>query len=781
MNDKLYYNYFRDDWMSALPLGNGRIGAMLYGNPMCETIEINEESLWSGKPLKEEYSTDKNALERVRKLLFEEKIEEATELAQESFLATPSRVRSYESFGEIKIDFKDKREVIQPDDYYKYLDLSTAIGGVNYKKGNTSYTTECFVSEKFDTFLYKASTENKEIFDCDVTLERKQDAYTSTLKNDLLILRGVITFEDDPIKGEGDEGMCFMGALKLKTDGILKGNKKSVSVKNATYVIVYGAFETAYDVTKYDFDNSKDLKKIIFEKIDKVYNEDYEKAKKEHIESHQKLYNRVNLEIECDECEEKSTDFALWHVQGGENPLKLMQLYYNFGRYLLTESSGKKATLPANLQGIWCHDFLPPWGSDYHTNINLQMNYWPCEVANMSETFKPYIDFMKIISEKGIETAKQLYHTKGWTVHHTTDVFGRTGVHDSVDCGFFPMAGPWLCANLWEHYEFTNDEEYLKEIYPILKGSCEFLKDFLVEDKNGYLVTNPSDSPENKYWYYNEKGEKKKAMFTYGATMDFEIIHFIFTRMIFMCEHFGKDTEFKNSLEEILKRLPPLRISERYGTICEWIKDYEETEPSHRHISHLFGLYPSDQINETEPIIFEGAKKTIERRISHGGGATGWSRAWIINFYARLKDGNSAWENVKKLLTNSTALNLFDMHPPFQIDGNFGGISGISEMLLQSHLGKPKERIADVLPALPDDWHTGFVQGLKARGNFEIDIAWKDNKPTKIIVTSMCDNTFRLKLKEETKNFKTASKYSVENNILKIDMKKNEKTEILFF
>lgn len=659
MSTKLWYDNFKNNWLNALPLGNGRIGAMFYGNPDCETIQINEESLWSGKQMEERYSSDENALNNMRKLLFEEKIEEATDLARKNFLASPKRVRFYETFGEIYIDFKDKR---QPKDYYKYLDLSTAIAGVNYKKGDISYETESFVSEKYDTFVYKASTKENQKFDCDVTIERTQDAYTSSLNDNTLILKGTVTFAYDEAYGEGDEGMSFMSVIKVLTDGSVKENKKYISVTDATYVIVYGAFETNHNAKTYTIDENINVKKNAFDKIEKILSVDYENIKKDHIETHSKLFNRLNLEIEYDETEDLPTDIELYKVMGGGNAIKIMLLYYNFGRYLLTECSGKNAKLPANLQGTWCNEYKPSWGSDYHTNINLQMNYWPCETMNMSETFKPYVDFMKIISERGKKTANQLYHTNGWVMHHTTDVFGRTGVHDWADCGFFPMAGPWLCANLWEHYEFTNDEEYLKEIYPILKGSCEFLKDFLVESPDGYLVTNPSNSPENHYWYYDENGNKKDGMFTYGATIDFEIIHFIFTRMIYTCEHFNKDIDFKNSLEVILKRLPPLRISQRYGTICEWIEDFEEVEPAHRHISHLFGLYPSDQINETDPVIFEGAKKTIERRISHGGGATGWSRAWIINFYARLKDGNAAWNNINKLLTNSTALKIGRAH-----------------------------------------------------------------------------------------------------------------------
>ncbi len=432
------------------------------------------------------------------------------------------------------------------------------------------------------------------------------------------------------------------------------------------------------------------------------------------------------------------------------------------------------------MQGIWCNGFAPPWGSDYHTNINLQMNYWPALPANMYETMNPFIHFMKMISKFGVPTAKKMFNAEGWVINHTTDVFGRTGVHDSVQCGFFPMAGPWLCINLWEQYEFTNDINVLKEIYPILKGSCEFVRDFLIEGEDGYLVTNPSNSPENEFYYIDENDEKKKSMFTYGATIDFEIIYALLTRTIHACKILGDDGDFADKMEEILAKLPPLRISKRYGTVCEWIKDYEETEPQHRHISHMFALHPGDQINETNPEIYEAAKKTIERRLAYGGGATGWSRAWIINFYARLKDGNKALEHLNELMKKSTAFNLFDMHPPFQMDGNFGATSGITEMLIQSHLGKPDDRIIEILPALPDEWKKGSIKGVRTRGNFEFDIAWDNNKPVKIAIKSYCNNTLKLKVSDNMGDISSDKKYDIENSVLKMEMTENEKVEINF-
>ena len=407
------------------------------------------------------------------------------------------------------------------------------------------------------------------------------------------------------------------------------------------------------------------------------------------------------------------------------------------------------------------------------------MNYWPSESANLSETSAPFINFMKMISSFGTKTAKELFGARGWVINHTTDAFGRTGVHDSVDCGFFPMAGPWLCLNLWEHYEYTNSIEYLDDIYPILKGSCEFVQDYLTENENGQLITSPSNSPENEFYYIDDNGEKQESMFTEGATIDFQIIYALFTRTMHACKLLKKDAEFSKSLSEVLKKLPPMKISERYGTIREWIKDYEETDPGHRHISHLFGLFPADQINESTPEIYEAAKRTIARRIENGGGSTGWSRAWTICFYTRLKDGENAYNHLKYLLKKCTANNLFDIHPPFQIDGNFGGVAAITEMLLQSHLGSPDNRIAELLPALPDDWKNGSVKGLRARGNFIFDITWENSTLKTAKVTAEENSTLKIKLNDKTKNLKANKQFTIEDNVLTVNLSKGETIELI--
>ncbi len=777
MSTRLWYQNYNHDWMRALPLGNGRIGAMFYGNYDKEIIEINEESLWSGRQIEEEYNGTPEALEKLRELLFNEDYEEAAKVCENNFLANPPIVRFYESFGEIFVDFLDKRKA---KNYCKELELSEAIAGAKYDKGDVSYKSEAFVSEKYDALVYKVWTEDNKIFSCDITMQRAQDAYTATINDETLVLNGQVTYTDNQMYGKGGEGMEFSARLNIISDGQQTAHKTSITVDDATYVIIYASFATNYNVEKYDIDTSIDYKKKNIDIINAIKNVPYAEIKKEHIEDHKKRFDKVKFELCEPSYDDTDTDWRLAKIMWGLPDQEFFTLYYNFGRYLLIESSGKRATVPANLQGIWANGFTPPWGSDYHTNINLQMNYWPALNTNMLETMKPFVHFMKMISKFGVNTAKKMFNAEGWVINHTTDIFGRTGVHDSVQCGFFPMAGPWLCINLWEQYEYTNDKEFLKEIYPVLKGSCLFLKDFLIEGKDGYLVTNPSNSPENNFFYIDKNGEKKKSMFTYGATIDFEITQALLTRTIHASKTLGIDSDFAYQMEKIISKLPPLKVSERYGTVCEWIKDYEETEPQHRHISHMFALYPGDSINETNPEIYEAAKKTIERRLAFGGGATGWSRAWIINFYARLKDGNKALFHLTELMKKSTAFNLFDMHPPFQIDGNFGATAGITEMLLQSHLGSPDNRIIEILPALPDEWKNGSVEGLKARGNFELNIKWENNKPTSITVKAFSKNTLRLKITDIMGEISSSKNYTIENSILRMDFEENEQTEISF-
>ena len=775
MSTRLWLNEYIDDWMCAFPLGNGRVGAMVYGNPHCERIEINEESLWSGRQIEEKYHASAEVLAEIRKLIFEEKLGSAAALARKTFLSDPIAVRSFESFGEITVDFFDKSPYAN---YRKELELSEAICRVFWTKSGMEFESESFVSEDYDCFVYRLQNDGKP-FSCKITMQRNQDSYTACLKADTIFLNGTVTYSDSPLYGEGGEGMSFGGKLRIKTDGKLSNDHDTITLLDGTYIIIYGSFSTNYNSEISDVDESINYRKFNDEILGNVWDVPYDELKRKHIESHRKWFDKVKFEMPYDDLSHISCDERLDDFHDGKNDLDLITLYYNFGRYLLIESSCKKAKLPANLQGIWCHGFNPPWGSDYHTNINLQMNYWPACPANIIDAEERFIDYVKRSAAFGEKTAKNVFGARGWVINHTSDPFGRTGVHDSVDCGFFPMAGPWLCINLWEHYEYTGDKNYLREIYPILKGSCEFVADYLIEDSQGRLVTSPSNSPENEFYYVDENGETKESMLTHGATIDFEIIDALFTRTIYACKVLENDEAFIKNLEEILGKLPPVKVSERYGTIQEWIKDYEETEPGHRHVSQLFALHPGDSINESKPELFEAAKKTIARRIENGGGSTGWSRAWMISFCARLKDGKSAESHLKSLLSNCTAYNLFDIHPPFQIDGNFGGVAGINEMLVQSHLGTPDNRIVELLPALPDSWKTGTISGVRARGNFTFDIGWENGKLKSLSVYSENDNTLRLKLNDRTDTIKDKN-YVVENSILTAEMRAGEKIQFTF-
>lgn len=729
MSHVLWHDQYEENWLRAFPVGNGRLAAMVYGGPQTEILQLNEESLWSGKQLQEHYDSSPEILQKIRTLLFEKRIGEAFSLCEQHLLSDPPMVRHYQTFGEIRIDFQEEGPV---SDYKKTLDLQKAVVETGYQKADAIYKSQTFLSQQADALVYRLTATSP--FSCKITMDRLKNAETTAVDDSTIFMQGKIQMEADPLRGEAGEGLSFCGCLKVDTDGTVLSDGAELSVQNATWLILYGGFATNYCIASFDVDEGIDCKALAVAAAEKAKSTGFETILRQHLQDHLAQYGNVELTIGDEDFSHIPTDERIRKAKNGAWDAGLVCLYYHFGRYLLLSCSGKNASLPANLQGKWCNQLTPPWGSDYHTNINLQMNYWPADSGNLGQTVKPLFEYMKKIAEFGADTARRLYFANGWVMHHTSDIFGRTGIHDGIQWGVFPMAGPWMCLNLWEHYEFTGDWDYLQQLYPVMKGASEFVESFLVEDDKGYLVTNPSTSPENRYYYIDENGNRCDSMFTHGATIDFQIIYALLTRMIYACRLLNRDAAFAERMEKILDRLPPLRVSARYGTVCEWIEDYEETEPAHRHISHMFGLYPSDQINADTPELYEAAKKTIARRLQYGGGATGWSRAWIVNFYARLKNGEEAQYHLNHLIVNCTADNLFDMHPPFQIDGNFGGIAGITELLLQSHLGKPGERILELLPALPTCWDRGQVRGLCARGGFTVDMTWNRGMLTALTI-----------------------------------------------
>ena len=781
MSTKLWYNQYKEGWLNALPLGNGKIAAMFFGNPQTEHIQVNEESLYTGKQLEETYNTSSEMLDKIRQMIFDGDYEGACALSDVQFLAEPPRVRFYQTIGDLYVDFHRKGDVCN---YHKELELSTGVAKASYVRDGIRYESESFISQKYNALAYRIHTADGEKFSFDLKYDRvdyhasernpadnhvEDQKVSICVDGSTMVMEGVAVDLPHPYYGEGGESVRFGGVITVKTDGAVAAQDGFLTVTDATEAVVYASFETDYDVNTFDFDRSKDYLAILRQRMAMVAAADYQEIYDAHIREHGEAFGTVELKVDAGgKYDHLPTDKRLERIKAGStDDLDFYTLYFQYGRYLLLGSSGGNAVLPAQLQGKWADDFMPPWGADYHTNINLQMNYWIAGVGHMHHVVKPLIHFMKMLSRFGQKTAREMYHTDGWVIHHTTDIYGRTGVHDSSQCGFFPMAGPWMCMNLWDYYEYTGDKEYLEHtLYPILKGACQFLKGYLVEDRQGRLVTNPSNSPENKFYYIDRNGQKQSSMFTYGATIDFEIIYAVFNRLIYAANLLGIDRDFAAELEQILARIPKLKVGQRYGTIQEWIEDFEEVEPQHRHISHLFGLHPSDQINESDPEIFEAAKRTIARRLAHGGGQTGWSRAWIVNFYARLLDGDSAGEHLRQLMRQSTVDNLFDMHPPFQIDGNFGGSAGVAEMLLQSHLGTFGERVIAILPALPSAWKSGSFKGLCARGNFYVDAQWSEGKVTRVTVHAPVGGLCRIKLTEEMADFKTQADWAIDGNVL---------------
>lgn len=737
----LWYRHPAQKWGDALPVGNGRLGAMVFGGIAEERIQLNEDTVWNGKKRDRINREALNALPEVRRLLSEGKPRDAETLEDQKMMGIPNRQPPYQPLGDLNIEFSG---LDSATNYRRELDLATGIVRVSYSLGEASCIREVFSSAPDQAIIVRISCDKLALVSFHATLARSQESQTSVAAPDRIILQGEaiahanfwITprLTGDGLKAEKDQleptGVKFRALLRARNEGgkvEVSGTKLAVSRANAVTLLIVAAtdYRGADPVATCDEYLARASKS-------------YSALKAAHTADHEKLFRRVDLTLPAADpsVEDLPIDERLARLRAGQEDPGLSALYFQFGRYLLMGSS-RPGTMAANLQGIWNESMAPPWDSKYTTNINLEMNYWPAEVGSLPETAGPLFDLVAMSLENGRRTAKQMYGARGFVFHHNLDAWGDTAPVDYGYVGVWPMGGAWLALHYWEHYQFGLDRAFLKrDAYPIMKEASQFLLDFMIDDGKGHLITNPSYSPENSY----RMADGRVGRQTVGATMDYGIIYSLFHATIDASEILRIDSKYRAELQNALKRIPELKIG-KHGQLQEWSEDYDEPEPGMSHVSHLFALFPSDEITlRGTPELAKAARISLERRIQNGAGKGGWPCAWYSNLFARLEDGDRAYERIRTLLSGSSESLLNANRRFFQIDANFGGASGIAEMLLQSHAG-----VVAILPALPSAWPDGQFRGLRARGNLEVDASWKGNKAVSSVLRPGVAGEFKLR------------------------------------